>query len=126
VVRGVPSSASGVIDLPLGKQIKGHAWKMAPDPAAPPAVTEWCLRGQGGGLAWLEFTPRTGRTHQIRAHAAALGHPVLGDAVYGGGTGRLNLLARAITLPLDPPLSAQAPVPAHMGAAMRDCGYAEE
>ena len=126
VVRGIPDAPGGRIDLPLAKLTQGRIWTMAPDPMAPPASTEWRLRGQGGGLAWLEFTPRTGRTHQIRAHAAALGYPILGDTVYGGGPGPLHLLARAIALPLDPPLRAQAPAPAHMRAAMRQCGYAAE
>ena len=75
-------------------------------------------------MAWLEFMPKTGRTHQIRAHAAALGHPILGDAVYGGGAGRLHLLARAIRLP-EPEIFAIAPVPLHMQQRMRECDYAE-
>ena len=75
-------------------------------------------------MSWLEFMPKTGRTHQIRAHAAALGHPILGDAVYGGGAGRLQLLARAIRLP-QPDIFARAPVPPHMQDRMKECGYAE-
>jgi tRNA pseudouridine32 synthase/23S rRNA pseudouridine746 synthase len=124
VVRGVPSQPNGVVDLALGKVTQGREWRMAPDKTAPPAVTEWALMGQAANLSWLEFRPRTGRTHQIRAHAAAIGHPILGDAVYGGGKGALHLLARAILLPLEPILTAEAPVPAHMAAKMRECGYA--
>jgi tRNA pseudouridine32 synthase / 23S rRNA pseudouridine746 synthase len=60
----------------------------------------------------------------VRAHCAVLGCPVQGDAIYGGGAGRLQLLARAIALDLDPPLSATAPVPEHMRAALTRCGYA--
>jgi tRNA pseudouridine32 synthase/23S rRNA pseudouridine746 synthase len=123
VVRGAPALTSGVIDLALGKVSEGRAWKMAPDKAAPPAVTEWALMGRGDNVSWLEFRPRTGRTHQIRAHAAALGHPIVGDAVYGGGSGALHLLARRILLPLAPDLTAEAPVPAHMAALMKECGY---
>jgi len=48
---------------------------------------------------------------------------VLGDAVYGDGRGKLHLLARAIALPLDPPVAAVAPVPAHMRAALTSCGW---
>ena len=97
---------------------------MAIDPRGLAATTDWRLRGRAEGLAWLELNPRTGRTHQVRAHVAlALGAPVLGDAVYGGGQGKLMLLARAIALPLDPPVAATAPVPEHMRAALAACGW---
>ena len=92
-------------------------WRMEVDPAGQQAVTDWRILGRGDGLTWLELRPRTGRTHQIRAHAAALGCPLLGDAVYGGGDGRLHLLAREIRLALDPEVFATAPVPAHMRTA---------
>ncbi|WP_284258071.1 RluA family pseudouridine synthase [Acidocella aquatica] len=124
VVRGVPKALEGAVDLPLAKVTQGRSWKMAPDGAGQPALTLWRVMGQGAGMSWIEFSPKTGRTHQIRAHAAALGHPIMGDAVYGGGAGMLHLLARRIVLPLEPELTAQAPVPAHMAAAMRACGHA--
>jgi tRNA pseudouridine32 synthase/23S rRNA pseudouridine746 synthase len=126
VVRGTPKAQAGIIDLPLAKITTNRAWKMQGEENAPPAVTAWRVLGQGGGMAWLEFSPKTGRTHQIRAHAAALGHPILGDAVYGGGTGALHLLARRILLPLERPVLAEAPVPDHMREKLEGCGYAEE
>ena len=58
------------------------------------------MRGRAGGRSWLELKPRTGRTHQIRVHCAALGCPLVGDGIYGdrdaaaGAT--LHLLARRI------------------------------
>jgi 23S rRNA-/tRNA-specific pseudouridylate synthase len=113
IVAGDPPDA-GTISQPLAKRTEGRSWKMVADDAAPPAVTGFKVRGRAPGRAWVEFTPRTGRTHQIRAHAAHLGCPVLGDAVYGGGPGPLMLLARAITIPLDPPLTATAPPPPPM------------
>ncbi len=122
VVRGVPE-AEGIVDIPLGKITQGRSWKMGPDKTAPSAITAWRVMGAASTMAWLEFTPKTGRTHQIRAHAAAMGHPIIGDAIYGGGAGALHLLARAITLPLEPSLRAQAPVPAHMAENMRRCGH---
>jgi tRNA pseudouridine32 synthase/23S rRNA pseudouridine746 synthase len=122
VVRGVPAAAAGTIEAPLLRLNTREGWRMVIDDAGKPAVTEWRLLGQAGASAWLELTPRSGRTHQVRVHCAALGFPVLGDPVYGGGTGRLQLLARALTLRLDPPVSAVAPVPAHMRAALRDHG----
>lgn len=118
VVRGVPSAASGTIDAPLVRHSTRDGWRMAVDPDGKPATTDWRVLGHAEGLAWLELSPRTGRTHQVRAHSAVLGCPVLGDPIYGGGTGRLHLLARAITLDLEPPLTATAPVPAHMANAL--------
>jgi len=126
VVRGVPHHDSGVIDLPLAKVTVANQWKMAPDADAPPAVTDWRVLGTGKDAAWLELHPRTGRTHQIRAHCAAAGFPIIGDPVYGGESAEMQLLARRIELPLDPPVAAQAPVPAHMTAALRACGHAAE
>lgn len=127
VVRGAPPGPEGEIAAPLLKRSTAAAgWRMVVDPAGQPAATRWRLRGTGGGLAWLELTPLTGRTHQIRVHCAHLGCPVLGDARYGGGTeAPLHLLARAIALPLDPPVAATAPVPAQIRGALAACGWVE-
>ena len=124
VVQGVPGEAEGVIDAPLLKLSEERAWKMVVDPAGQTAVTSWRVLGTGSGKALVEFCPQTGRTHQIRAHAALLGHPILGDAVYGGGNGPMQLLARSILLSTDPPAAATAPVPAHMRENVEACGYA--
>ncbi len=126
VVQGVPAAESGVIDIPLGKVSAGQGWKMAPVADAPPAATAWRRRGSDGRISWLELYPHTGRTHQIRAHCAAIGHPILGDGVYGGGDGALHLLARAIALPLDPPVMAAAPVPPHMERCVIFCGWTDD
>lgn len=127
VVRGDPKEDRGEIDLPLGKVTTGKRWKMVVDRTAPPAVTAWEVKGRGDGLAWIEFRPKTGRTHQIRAHARLLDLPILGDEVYGrGGSGQLCLLARRIFLPLEPAVVAEAPVPGHMAVGLRECGYGEE
>lgn len=141
VVRGTPPGGpEGEVAAPLSKRSTAReGWRMVVDPAAgQPAVTRWRVlgrsEGDGGGLAWLELRPRTGRTHQLRVHCAHLGCPILGDARYsggGGGNGRpLHLLARAIALPPDPslgpPVSATAPVPPHMRAALVTCGWREE
>jgi tRNA pseudouridine32 synthase / 23S rRNA pseudouridine746 synthase len=139
VVRGMPPQPEGEIAAPLRKHSTAReGWRMVVDPAGQPAITAWRLLGSGGGLAWLELRPRTGRTHQLRVHCAHLGCPILGDARYGGptcggpsdGGGALHLLARAIALPLapspGPPLTATAPVPPHMRAALAACGWREE
>jgi tRNA pseudouridine32 synthase / 23S rRNA pseudouridine746 synthase len=124
VVRGAPTEESGHIDAPLLKLGGKAGWRMVVDPKGQQAVSDFLVRGRGDGIAWVEVRPRTGRTHQVRAHCAALGCPVLGDPVYGAAEpGGLHLLARAIRLPLDPPLAATAPVPPHMQAALAACGW---
>ena len=128
VVRGVPGESAGTVSAPLRKRSTAAGWRMIADPAGQPAVSDWRVLGQGEGAAWLEVRPRTGRTHQVRAHCALLGCPVLGDPIYSDAAGRpgpapLHLLARAIRLPLDPPLAATAPPPPHMLAALAACGW---
>ena len=125
VVHGAPAGESGVVDAPLLKCDDRAGWRMVVDAAGQAAVTEWRVMGRADGLTWLELRPRTGRTHQVRAHAAALGCPLLGDGIYGdrAGDAKLHLLARAIRLALDPAVSAVAPVPTHMAPALRRCGW---
>ena len=111
---------SGTVDAPLLKTSTARdGWRMVVDPAGQPATTMWRALGHAPGLTWVEFRPRTGRTHQLRVHAAHLGHPIAGDARYGGGAGAMQLLARHIALP---GIEATAPVPPHMREAIAACG----
>ncbi len=131
VVRGKPATPTGVVEAPLAKRSTARdGWRMVVDPAGQPAATAWRVLGSSDGFAWLELHPRTGRTHQLRVHCAHFGCPILGDLRYGGPPGgqgtTLHLLARAIILPLKPPVAATAPVPAHMRAALTACGWAGE
>jgi len=125
VLRGTgPAEARGRIDLPLRKTSTAAAgWRMEPHSDGQPALTEWRVLGRGGGLCWVELRPRTGRTHQLRVHCAALGFPILGDPFYGtAAPGGLHLLARALSLPMTPPVEAEAAVPEAMAAAFRRAG----
>ena len=128
IVEGIPAEPEGRIAAALAKQPRGTAgWHMVVDPAGQNAVTDYRVLGAADGRAWLELRPRTGRTHQIRVHCAALGVPVVGDPAYGGPGGTpLQLHARSIALPLypaKPPIRVTAPVPEHMLAALRRLGY---
>lgn len=115
VVDGVPEAESGVIDLALAKISSREAgWRMIPAKKGKPAVTRWTRLAERNGRALIRFVPETGRTHQLRVHAASgLGMPIVGDPVYGKGGGAMLLHASHIRLPRDPkpPVEASAPLP---------------
>jgi len=115
VVRGRPLGDAGTVDDPLLKKTARAGWRMVVDPAGQAARTDWRVLGAADDFSLLELNPRTGRTHQVRVHCAALGCPLVGDAIYGAPDGaRLHLLAREIRLRLTPALHATAPMPDHM------------
>lgn len=120
-LRGVPEAEAGLIEAPLAKITEGRTWRMAVQEGGEAARTKWRVLGQSQGNALVEFQLLTGRTHQIRAHAAHLGHPVLGDPVYGDGQGKMCLLARRLALPMAEPVAAIASVPEHMAAFVERC-----
>ena len=124
VVQGAIVGDQGSIEAPLRRVTEPAGWHMVVDKRfGQPARTDWRVLGRTGSATWLELHPRTGRTHQIRVHCAALGAPVCGDERYGTGGGGLHLLARAIHVPLAPPVDAVAEPPGHMRSALERCGY---
>jgi tRNA pseudouridine32 synthase/23S rRNA pseudouridine746 synthase len=137
VVEGSPAADAGRIDLPLGRKDATRGWWMKPDPDGQPAATEWKVMGRTrpdeSALAWLALEPLTGRTHQLRVHCAAMGWPIVGDAIYGkaprAGLPALQLHAREIVVPLyrkREPIRVTAPVPAHMAERLQTCGWIED
>lgn len=122
VTEGVPEAAEGRIALALGKASPDpRSWRMRVDERGQEAVTDYRVLAAKDGRALLALFPRTGRTHQLRVHLAAIGTPILGDAVYGrGGAPGLCLHARAVRLPLHakrPAIAVEAPPPGAFRAA---------
>lgn len=96
LVAGAPDAEQGTIDRPLRAE-RGRA---IVDAAGKPAVTDWRRLEQRTDASLLALFPRSGRMHQLRAHAAAVGHPILGDRKYGGpAADRLMLHALRIAVP---------------------------
>ncbi|MDA8253162.1 MAG: RluA family pseudouridine synthase [Rhodospirillales bacterium] len=136
VVVGRPVPVAGRIDVPLVRHDPGIGGaRVAPatdaDRDAARAITEYrTLDHAGRRLAWLELSPLTGRTHQLRVHCAAIGAPILGDAAYGvapleGLSPLLHLHARRLVLPhpAGGTLAVEAGLPPHMAATFRALGF---
>jgi len=135
LIVGVPSAEEGLIDAPLAKQPGTGGEKMHVDEEnGLPARTRYRLIDRAGNrAAWVELQPLTGRTHQLRAHMAAIGHPIVGDAKYGGAeaflTGgvsrKLHLHARRLKIDgLDgKPIDYTADLPAHFVESLGMLGF---
>jgi 23S rRNA pseudouridine1911/1915/1917 synthase len=87
VVYGAPKTDRGTIDLPIGRHpIDRQKQAIVPvDRGGKAAVTHWHIEERLRGFSLMEFRLETGRTHQIRVHATQMGHPIVGDLVYGAG-----------------------------------------
>lgn len=135
VVEGGPDEDEGLIDMPLGKRDAQRGWWMQHDPMGLPSQTRWKVLGrgvdgEGKPVAWLELTPLTGRTHQLRVHCATSGYAIVGDPIYGSAARDsqvgLQLLAREIVVPISKnhdPARVTAPAPAHMHDLLKACGW---
>ncbi|WP_133365943.1 RluA family pseudouridine synthase [Qipengyuania sediminis] len=122
VLAGVPELEEGTVELALAKISSAAAgWRMIPAKKGKPSLTHWRMIAVIAGRALVEFRPETGRTHQIRVHAASgMGIPLLGDPVYGtpGGARRTMLHAAGLEVPRGgkPAIVASAPLPQDFAA----------
>ena len=143
LVKGVPKPKQGRISTWLAKEggAEGERMRVARHGTdeASHAVSLYSVVDQAGQkLAWLSMRPVTGRTHQLRAHAAHIGHPIIGDPKYfsaeeswdfpGGVQKKLHLHARRIVIPhpAGGALDVTAPLPPHMQQSWNLLGFDAE
>jgi 23S rRNA pseudouridine955/2504/2580 synthase len=135
LVVGVPSIDDGTVDLPLAKQPGSGGEKMHVDEAEGlPARSRYrVIERAGNRTCWVELQPFTGRTHQLRVHMAAIGHPIVGDGKYGGPaaflTGgisrKMHLHARRIRVdhPDGGQVDVTAELPTHFAESLTSLGF---
>lgn len=134
LVVGIPEQKEGLIDAPLAKQPGSHGERMHHDPEGQVAKTRYrVIERAGNRAAWVELHPLTGRTHQLRAHMEAIGHPIVGDGKYGGSeamlTGqisrKMHLHARRLIIgaPGGKTIDVVAPLPEHFAQTMEAMGF---
>lgn len=135
LVVDVPSVEDGLIDLPIAKQPATGGEKMHVDEAeGQPARSRYrVIERAGNRAAWVELQPYTGRTHQLRVHMAAIGHPIVGDGKYAGQdaflTGAISrkLHLHARRLRIDHPdggrIDVTAEPPEHFAASLAGLGF---
>jgi 23S rRNA pseudouridine955/2504/2580 synthase len=135
LVVGVPDAAEGLVDAPLAKQPGTGGEKMHVDlEHGLPAKTRWRVLDRAGNrAAWVELQPLTGRTHQLRAHIAAIGHPIVGDAkeagadafLTGGISRKLHLHARRLRIdaPDGGKIDVTAELPVHFAESLATLGF---
>ena len=137
LIVGVPSIEDGMVELPISKQPGSGGEKMHVDEAeGQTARTRYrVIERAGNQTAWVELRPFTGRTHQLRVHMAAIGHPIVGDGKYGGQaaflTGgisrKMHLHARRLRIdhPDDAPIDVTAELPTHFADSLKQLGFDE-
>ncbi len=139
IVAGFPKPGEGTIELPLVKKGVGDRELVVPadrdDPRAETAESEYVTLARAGPrAAWMALWPHTGRTHQLRAHMLALGHPILGDPKYNTEASRvlsdglkLQLHARRLILPHPSrgTLMLEAPIGRELRAGFERFGFDE-
>ena len=135
LVVGVPDADQGMVDAPLAKQPGTGGEKMHIDHEhGQNAKTRFRVIDRAGNrAAWVELQPLTGRTHQLRAHMAAIGHPIVGDGKYGGAesflTGgisrKLHLHSRRLRIdtPGGAKIDVTAELPPHFAESLTMIGF---
>lgn len=137
IVAGFPKPGAGTVDLPLVKKGVGDRELVVPadakDPRAEFAQTEFVTLARAGPrAAWMALWPHTGRTHQLRAHMLAMGHPILGDPKYNNAASTglseglgLQLHARRLVLPHPSrgTLMLEAPISPELRAGFERFGF---
>ena len=135
LVVGVPSIEDGVVDLPIAKQPGTGGEKMHVDEKEGQVAKSRyrVIERAGNRAAWVELQPFTGRTHQLRVHMAAIGHPIVGDGKYGGPeaflTGgisrKLHLHSRRIAVdhPDGGKIDVEAELPGHFAESLASLGF---
>ncbi|WP_428678656.1 RluA family pseudouridine synthase [Sphingopyxis sp.] len=134
LIVGVPDIAQGEIDLPLAKQPGSGGEKMHVDEKGLASKTRYrIIERAGNSAAWVELQPLTGRTHQLRVHMAAIGHPIVGDGKYGGkgafltGTISRKLHLHSRRLRIDHPdggsIDISAEIPEHFATSFDALGF---
>ncbi len=139
IIVGIPEVSDGWIDLPIGKQPGTGGEKMHVDEKEGSAArTRYRVIDRvGNRAAWVELQPHTGRTHQLRVHMAAIGHPIVGDGKYGGkeafltGTISRKMHLHARRIRVDHPdanfpggqIDVRANLPDHFAMTMIDLGF---
>ncbi len=138
LVVGVPDVKQGQIEAPISKQPGSGGEKMHVDvEGGQSARTLYRVVDKAGNrAAWVELQPLTGRTHQLRVHMAAIGHPIVGDGKYGGPdaflTGsvsrKMHLHARRLIIeaPDGELIDETAELPEHFAATMVQLGFDEQ
>ncbi|MCC4231560.1 RluA family pseudouridine synthase [Sphingobium soli] len=135
LVMGVPSIEDGMIELPIAKQPGTGGEKMHVDEEEGlPARSRYrVIERAGNRAAWVELQPYTGRTHQLRVHMAAIGHPIVGDGKYGGkdaflsGTISRKMHLHARRIRVDHPdggrVDMTAELPTHFANSLHELGF---
>lgn len=108
LVHGVPDRLSGEIGLPVGRDWAMRPLRKIDAREGKPALTRWRVAGRWPGLSLLDLEPVTGRTHQLRVHLQAIGHPICGDRLYGRPDNAERLCLHACQLAFAHPRTGRA------------------